>query len=38
MGAEVSHYANFQQEAVPRLKFTSQFDAWLRTGVPIDVS
>jgi hypothetical protein len=30
-------YRNFKKEAVPRLKFSSQFDTWLKTGRPIDL-
>jgi len=30
-------YADFKEEATPRLKFSFQFDTWLSTGVPIDV-
>lgn len=27
----------FRAEAIPRLKFSSQFDTWLKTGRPIDI-
>jgi len=30
-------YLAFKEEAVPRLKFSSQFDRWLKTGRPIDL-
>lgn len=30
-------YMDFKKEAVPRLKFSSQFDTWLKTGRPIDL-
>mmetsp|Transcript_24898 Transcript_24898/g.33154 ORF Transcript_24898/g.33154 Transcript_24898/m.33154 type:complete len:286 (+) Transcript_24898:375-1232(+) len=29
-------YNSFKEEAVPRLKFGSQFETWLKTGRPID--
>lgn len=29
-------YRRFKKEAIPRLKFSSQFDTWLKTGRPID--
>jgi len=37
---KVSHdeYVNFKEEAVQRLKFSSQFDIWLKTGRPIDLT
>jgi len=31
-------YLAFKEEAVPRLKFSSQFDRWLKTGRPIDLT
>ena len=31
-------YRFFKRESVPRLKFSSQFDTWLKTGRPIDAS
>lgn len=36
-GLEYALYAAFKEEAVPRLKFSSQFDTWLHTGRPIDL-
>lgn len=30
-------FATFKKEAIPRLKFSSQFDTWLKTGKPIDL-
>ena len=33
---DLSQYQRFQQESVSRLKFSSQFDTWLKTGRPID--
>lgn len=36
-GFSRSDYYEFKQEAIPRLKFSSQFDTWLHTGRPIDV-
>ena len=30
-------YMKFKQEAMPRLKFSSQFATWIKTGQPIDV-
>ena len=29
-------YMKFKKEAIPRLKFSGQFDTWLKTGLPID--
>ncbi len=29
-------YAEFKKEAIPKLKFSSQFATWLKTGRPID--
>eukprot|EP00536_Pseudo-nitzschia_multiseries_P007713 jgi/Psemu1/305158/fgenesh1_kg.184_\ len=37
MGFELDTFLNFKQEAIPRLKFSSQFDTWLKTGKPIDL-
>jgi hypothetical protein len=37
MGFDLEDYAVFKDQAVPRLKFSSQFDTWLKTGRPIDV-
>jgi hypothetical protein len=30
-------YIAYKTESIPRLKFSSQFDTWLKTGRPIDV-
>ncbi|GKZ01479.1 hypothetical protein MPSEU_001098500 [Mayamaea pseudoterrestris] len=30
-------YDEFKAEAIPRLKFSSQFDTWLKTGRPIEL-
>lgn len=30
-------FAEFKKASIPRLKFSSQFDTWLKTGRPIDV-
>jgi len=38
MGYDLQDYVAFKEESVPRLKFSSQFDTWLKTGRPIDVS
>ncbi len=37
MGYNENLYTKFKNEAVPRLKFSSQFDTWLKTGRPIDL-
>jgi hypothetical protein len=37
MGFDQNHYSQFKEEAIPRLKFSSQFDTWLKTGKPIDL-
>jgi hypothetical protein len=34
---EPKEYRAFKIDTIPRLKFSSQFDTWLRTGIPIDV-
>jgi hypothetical protein len=36
MGFDPDDFRDFQTQAIPRLKFSSQFDTWLRTGRPID--
>ncbi len=36
MKLSLEEYLDFKEEAVPRLKFSSQFDRWLKTGRPID--
>ena len=38
MEFDLNMYIKFKEEAVPRLKFSSQFDTWLKTGRPIDIS
>jgi len=38
MKLSLSDYLVFKEEAVPRLKFSSQFDQWLKTGRPIDMA
>ena len=37
MGYDFEEYVAFKDEAVPRLKFSSQFATWLKTGRPIDI-
>ena len=37
IGVSVEDFKVFKEDAVPRLKFSSQFDTWLKTGRPIDV-
>ena len=34
---ETKEYTAFKVDTIPRLKFSSQFDTWLKTGIPIDV-
>ncbi|KAL7439197.1 hypothetical protein ACHAXH_003767 [Discostella pseudostelligera] len=36
MNLSLQEYLDFKEEAGPRLKFSSQFDRWLKTGRPID--
>jgi hypothetical protein len=36
LNLSLSEYTAFKEEAIPRLKFNSQFDRWLKTGRPID--
>jgi mTERF len=36
-GLKLELYTLFKETAIPRLKFSSQFDTWLHTGRPIDV-
>jgi hypothetical protein len=36
-GFEIDEFASFKSDSIPRLKFSSQFDTWLKTGRPIDV-
>ena len=38
IGQNASTYSQFKAESIPRLKFSSQFDTWLRTGHPIDIT
>ena len=38
MKLSLTDYLVFKEEAVPRLKFSSQFDRWLKTGRPIDLA
>jgi hypothetical protein len=37
MGFDFEEYVTFKDQSIPRLKFSSQFDTWLKTGRPIDV-
>jgi len=37
MDFELESFLSFKKEAVPRLKFSSQVDTWLKTGEPIDL-
>jgi hypothetical protein len=37
LGASTEQYNVFKVETLPRLKFSSQFATWLKTGRPIDV-
>jgi len=37
MNFQLDSFLNFKQDAIPRLKFSSQFDTWLKTGKPIDI-
>ena len=37
LGVDVEEYKLFKEDSIPRLKFSSQFDTWLKTGRPIDV-
>jgi hypothetical protein len=37
LGLDADEYKVFKRESVPRLRFSSQFDTWLKTGRPIDV-
>ncbi len=38
MKLSLTEYLKFKEKAAPRLKFASQFDVWLKTGRPIDLS
>ena len=37
MDFQPESFSKFKKEAIPRLKFSSQFDTWLKTGKPIDL-
>ncbi|MGK3740539.1 MAG: hypothetical protein ACI90V_007389 [Bacillariaceae sp.] len=37
MGFRFESYVKFRNDAIPRLKFSSQFDIWIKTGKPIDL-
>lgn len=37
MNYDYETYMKFKEAAIPRLKFSSQFDTWLKTGRPIDL-
>lgn len=37
LGYDLEMYQEFKEESAPRLKFSSQFDTWLKTGRAIDV-
>jgi hypothetical protein len=37
MDFQLESFLSFKKEAIPRLKFSSQFDTWLKTGKPIDL-
>ena len=37
LGYNLDDYLAFQNEFAPRLKFSSQFDTWLKTGRAIDI-
>lgn len=36
-GFEIDEFTSFKSDSIPRLKFSSQFDTWIKTGRPIDV-
>jgi hypothetical protein len=36
-GLDLDEFVRFRDDAIPRLKFSSQFDTWLKTGRPIDL-
>ena len=38
MKLSLTKYLDFKEEAVPRLKFSNQFELWLKTGKSIDLS
>ena len=37
MNISLTEYINYKEKEGARLKFTSQFDTWLKTGRPIDL-
>lgn len=37
MSIDHADYIKYKTKSIPRLKFSSQFDTWLKTGRPIDV-
>jgi hypothetical protein len=37
MGIDVNAFTTFKTESIPRLRFSSQFDTWIKTGRPIDI-
>jgi hypothetical protein len=37
MAFSFEDFLAFKEESIPRLKFSSQFDMWLKTGRPIDL-
>jgi hypothetical protein len=37
LGYDLETYQEFKEKSAPRLKFSSQFDTWLKTGRAIDV-
>lgn len=37
LGFDLEEYSQFKKESIPNLKFSSQFDAWLTSGIPFDV-
>jgi len=37
LGVDAHAYGEFKRESIPRLKFSSQFDTWLKTGRPIEI-
>jgi len=37
LALDLKNYVDFKENAIPRLKFSSQFDTWVKTGRPIQV-
>ena len=37
LGLDAHAFGEFKRESIPRLKFSSQFDTWLKTGRPIEI-